>query len=598
MITFTIKEKLRFFEPCQIVLPDLCIITGLNGSGKTFFLNSIKTQSIENDFENYPILIKLIDSSSFKNVTEEQHLSQYELLSYSSAYESHLATWTAGMSLEKSPQLQETYNKIARFVKKNPDSLVQDDFKNFFYLNLNARPEDVFYKNFILACTFYAKILRNNNYKKFLNLSEGKTNKFFMSSDEFLEFYGEAPWDFVNKIFASLNINYSVETPEFDELDTPFNLYLINNKNGTKIKFDDLSSGEQVIISIAFSIYNTNSEFPYPKILLMDEPDASLHPSMIKYFLNVVEEVFVKDKGIKVIMTTHNPTTVALAPKDSIYTMIDSKPYIQSNTRDAALKILTEGVPSFSINYENRRQIFVESPYDVKYYERLYAILSPKLKPEISLNFIASGDVQKNEFGVGKHSCDNVKEITTLMRGYGNNFIWGIIDWDRNTEMPECQFVSVLGWKQRYSIENYLFDPLLVAALLLREKYIDREELGLSADETYIDLKTFDSQKLQAIADNILDKLHPFLTDKEALAIEGYTEVTLLNNLKINLPNWFLLHQGHKLEEAYIKAFDELKTSKKNKEELLKLEIINKVIDDIPDLMSVDILDLLQDIQK
>ena len=34
----------------------------------------------------------------------------------------------------------------------------------------------------------------------------------------------------------------------------------------------------------------------------------------------------------------------------------------------------------------------MESRYDVEYYEQLYNKLSPKLNPEISLNFISSGD--------------------------------------------------------------------------------------------------------------------------------------------------------------------------------------------------------------
>lgn len=597
MITFNIKQQLRFFKPGKIELSDFSVITGVNGSGKTFLLNCMKTPSIENDFETNQHLIHFIDNNSFKDVPAQAPILNPEITSYSNKFESHYWIGSMGQAV-KPPYLQATYDKIGKYLKKDTEKLTQDDFSKFYQLNNDLSLEGIFNKNFFLKAMRYSKVLSDNQYKEYLNRSKGNTNIFYLTSEEFTEYYGEAPWEFVNKIFASLNINYVIEVPDLSLPETPFNLYFINKSNGTKITFGSLSSGEQVIVSTVFSIYNIDGESPYPKILLMDEPDASLHPSMIKSFLNVIEEVFVRSKGIKVIMTTHSPTTVALAPEDSIFTMTGSESVIEKTTKDAALKLLTDGVPSFSVNYENRRQVFVESPYDVKYYERLYDILSKKLNKEISLNFIASGDVQKNEFGVGKHSCDIVKEITALMRGYGNNFIWGIIDWDRKSEMPECKFVSILGWEQRYSIENYLFDPLLVAALLLREKYISREELGLSADETYINFKNFGSEKLQVIADIILEKLHPSLTDKEALAIDGFAEVTLLNNLKINLPNWFLLHQGHKLEEAYIKSFDELKTSKKNKEELLKLEIINKVIDDIPELISVDILHLLQDIQK
>ncbi len=599
-----LEEKHLFLQPFKINLPDFTVVTGLNGSGKTHLLKAIKSNVVNNDITNdYDInSIKLINYSAFQleqvqlergnrnDPMEHSHLHHhYELLKA----EGHNFN-----DKEKDYPWRLEIEKIAQIAKKDVNILLQKDFQAHSPIHLGLH--DIFSMNFFSICLNYAERLEENKYNEFKNKTKGESQISYHTEDEFIKHYGKAPWTYINEVFESFDINYIVDKPDIDLYSNFFLVNFTHKVTGTKLQFQSLSTGEQVIILTALSIYNLKHDLPFPQVLLMDEPDASLHPSMIKYFLKVVEDIFVKEKGMKVIMTTHSPTTVALAPEDSIYIMAGQTgdSVIEKNSRDSALKILTEGVPSFSINYENRRQVFVESPYDVKYYERLSAILSTKLNPEISLNFIASGDVQKNEFGVGKHSCDIVKEITTLMRGYGNNFIWGIIDWDRNTEMPECKFVSVLGWKQRYSIENYLFDPLLIAALLLREKYIGREELGLSTDETYIDLKNFDSEKLQTIADIILNKLHPFLTDKEALAIEGFKEVALLNNLKINLPNWFLLHQGHKLEEAYIKAFDDLKTSKKNKEELLKLEIINKVIDDIPELMSVDILNLLQEIQK
>jgi predicted ATPase len=55
-----------------------------------------------------------------------------------------------------------------------------------------------------------------------------------------------------------------------------------------------------------------------PRALLLDEIDASLHPSMIRTLLNAVQTAFV-DKGSKVIVATHSPTTVALTPASSLY---------------------------------------------------------------------------------------------------------------------------------------------------------------------------------------------------------------------------------------------------------------------------------------
>src|SRR5690606_993094 len=124
-------------------------------------------------------------------------------------------------------------------------------------------------------------------------------------------------------------------------------------------------------------------------------------------------------------------------------------------------------------------QIFVESKYDVEYYERLYQIFKKRLNSEISLNFIASGDVQNNKNRQPISTCDQVIKITDLLRNSGNKFIWGIIDWDLNSKKPKSEFLRILGWEERYSIENFLLDPLLMAILLMVEKIRKPEFFGL-----------------------------------------------------------------------------------------------------------------------
>lgn len=83
-------------------------------------------------------------------------------------------------------------------------------------------------------------------------------------------------------------------------------------------------------------------------MILLDEVDASLHPSMIKNFLNVIQEVFL-ERGISVLVATHSPTTVALSPEDSIYLMNPSGPKRVTKTSAAeAINILSEGFATLS----------------------------------------------------------------------------------------------------------------------------------------------------------------------------------------------------------------------------------------------------------
>lgn len=128
-------------------------------------------------------------------------------------------------------------------------------------------------------------------------------------------------------------------------------------------------------------------------------------------------------------------------------------------------------MPSLSIHYENRRQVFVEDDNDAKYYEKLYQIYRGNLNPGISLNFISTGAVRKDKNNMPNNSCADVISAVGLLRGFGNKTIWGIID--RDVENNGSEFVRVLGEGRHYSIENYVLDPLLVGAILLRDKKLE-----------------------------------------------------------------------------------------------------------------------------
>lgn len=96
-------------------------------------------------------------------------------------------------------------------------------------------------------------------------------------------------------------------------------------------------------MALVASIYKTSSDNRFPDILLLDEIDASLHPSMIKNMLSVIRDVFLIN-GIKVILVTHSPTTVALSDEASIFVMNKGgKNRIEKKNKKDALSILTEG---------------------------------------------------------------------------------------------------------------------------------------------------------------------------------------------------------------------------------------------------------------
>lgn len=420
-----------------------------------------------------------------------------------------------------------------------------------------------------------------------------------LSDADFLSQYGNSPVDTLNHVLNEYDCNgYEFKQSDIyyqfgqDVYAQNIDVSLFNKAGNYTTTLDALSSGERTLLALAFTIYKLKQRKAVARLFLMDEIDSALHPSMSKRLLHVLYHLFHKEMGINIIISTHSPSTVAFSPPNGTYVMRrDQTPRLISATIDAALSELTAGVPSFSVNYENRRQVFVESPNDVSFYEALNFVFKDKLHPDISLNFISSGDAQTDKNGQPKSNCSQVIKITNLLRKAGNKFIWGIIDWD--LENTEEDGVKVLGMGQRYSIENFLLDPLLIGILLWREKLEEPEFFGQTAETKYFEVSQFSTEALQAMINVVLDKLQPHF-EVDSNTHQAYQ---ILNGSTLSLPEAFARHQGHQLEELYLKVFPKLQQIKRGDESALKIAVIKKVIADFAELAPKELIDILKNVQ-
>jgi energy-coupling factor transporter ATP-binding protein EcfA2 len=444
------------------------------------------------------------------------------------------------------------------------------------------QPVDMFQQSFARLFVEYQDNWRRNQMKEWQN-SKG-CNYRVLSEIEFAKRYGEPPWDFVNSIFKIASLDFRINSPNAID-DRPFDPTLEDSITGARIKFADLSSGEKVLMSFAFCLYygkdNRHIE-GYPKVILFDEIDAPLHPSMTKSLLRTIQTILVDQRKIKVIFTTHSPTTVALSPEESIYVMRKTGlNRIEKTSKDYALGVLMTGVPTLSLSYENRRQIFVESQYDVLYYGKIYEKLRLRLIPEISLNFIASGRTG---------GCANVRDLVCKLREAGNRSVFGIIDWDLQNKPASGVFV--LGAHERYSIENFVLDPLLLAILLFLERFISREDIGLAPHETHIDFATLGRERLQLAANFVVDRVRPHIENSSDNKLNISRTV---GNIEISIPSWYCMTQGHTLEAAIRSAFPRLRAF--HGEAQLKNAIIERVADDLPTLLPAAFERVFSEIQ-
>jgi hypothetical protein len=96
-------------------------------------------------------------------------------------------------------------------------------------------------------------------------------------------------------------------------------------------------------MALVASVYKASADRDFPDLLLLDEVDASLHPSMMRNMLDVIDRIFLKHR-VKVILITHSPTTIALAPESAIHVMNRTGPSrLVKKSKSDALAILTEG---------------------------------------------------------------------------------------------------------------------------------------------------------------------------------------------------------------------------------------------------------------
>ena len=192
----------------------------------------------------------------------------------------------------------------------------------------------------------YHNKLRRNRELLFYN----ETQQYFdegtgLTEEEFLNVYGTAPWDKLNSILEGFNeIEYTVTKPEKILIDS-FQCQLKSTiSKDTIIHFNSLSSGEKLLMGLASMVFKLKYNNNLPKIILFDEVDSNLHPTMIKILLKVIDETLLKN-GTKVIMVTHSPTMVALAPEESIYIMNKvGRNRLEKKPKNEALSILTEGL--------------------------------------------------------------------------------------------------------------------------------------------------------------------------------------------------------------------------------------------------------------
>lgn len=127
----------------------------------------------------------------------------------------------------------------------------------------------------------------------------------------------------VQEILNNLFVGFNLQV-ELSSVDKERNLYFRNESN-EKISITQLSKGEQELIAKAFTLYLADEK---DKIILIDEPESSLHPNWQNRIMKIYEDFAMKNNN-QIIIATHSPHIIASAKKESLKLLVNKNGKIE-----------------------------------------------------------------------------------------------------------------------------------------------------------------------------------------------------------------------------------------------------------------------------
>ncbi|SHF84614.1 AAA domain-containing protein, putative AbiEii toxin, Type IV TA system [Flavobacterium fontis] len=179
----------------------------------------------------------------------------------------------------------------------------------------------------------------------------------------------------LHKYYLKGYFKYKLVPPQIFESNYEIAFERFDKSTQSFIHFDSLSSGEKVIFELI--CYYFASKESKLEMIMLDEFDANLNPLLAEQYIEVIKEQF---KDIKVVLTTHSPSTVVEVEPNELFELNDSKELKCAFDEDGKREILKRLAPKFVyhgefgiledvFNYKYEMIVFLEGKNDVKNFE-------------------------------------------------------------------------------------------------------------------------------------------------------------------------------------------------------------------------------------
>lgn len=335
------KLNIKLGERYKSFLPDfeaeiegtLIIMSGVNGSGKTQLIDIIKghmrndvQKLIQRNLTQDGINVDsgAIISKSFRDYQNLGELTRASVSEYMNLRDK-LYAWYKEHRLEHNQnrgvpaQVREAAKAAKELIIKkfsaeafNAGSITRDELKTAIPSEFVLYDDDIFSNKVGELFFNYVSLV----YKKKAEAGESG-QKLDLSK------LPPAPWVVLNQLFDKLKFDYRFKDNYLrvdDEIDEQPAIYQIKEDGTVDLSqrraLNELSDGEKALISLTFATIASDQR--EAKLLLLDEYDATLNPSLIENFFTILQEFFT-DRGVQVIIITHSPATLSLAPANTIF---------------------------------------------------------------------------------------------------------------------------------------------------------------------------------------------------------------------------------------------------------------------------------------
>ena len=302
------------------------------------------------------------NSKSFYNYvgfkTDKNSLSDRNLLT---RFATSIVSSRSNIAVKRTLRLLGYKSDISIRFKHNSDRY----FRTSNYLNNNLTFSEIVLNNKEL----YSKVLHDNNYLmsklilEELSLDSNtrigkKTINDLIGSENLPESYSTSN-ELDDKLRSSLIRSLELNISEVSSI----TLRKIGSNDNLTI--NDASSGERSLLLLVCSIA---SQISNDSVILIDEPEISLHPEWQETFIDLISKAFEHYQRCHFIIATHSPLVISNLPKEDCYilnmdsnTTVGSEEYFNKSADFQLAKLFN--TPGFQNEYLNRLCVSILSDF-------------------------------------------------------------------------------------------------------------------------------------------------------------------------------------------------------------------------------------------